>query len=184
MHGLLADITHEFRRHKVLADTALSAVREDDLVARPAPHVNSLAHIVKHLAGNLTSRWTNFLTSDGEKPTRNRDSEFVITAADTPALLQTAWEEGWAALFDTLEELAAAEASYESTAQAAHLFSHQITIRGEAQTVQQALLRGLDHVAYHTGQILYIVRLLAPDSPYQTIAPNRSAEHVASYRQT
>lgn len=169
-NDLLTDFIHEFRSHKTLADRAISALDDAAFFHRPAEQVNPIALIVKHLAGNLKSRWTDFLTTDGEKPTRNRDGEFVLTEQDTRAALLAAWEQGWQTLFDTLASLTPAD------------LDKQITIRGEAQSVYQALVRGLCHVAYHTGQIMYLARLGNADAPWLTIAPGKSQQHEADYR--
>src|SRR5438034_6748706 len=105
MSELVADIAFEFRRHKGWADKALAGLSDEAFFRRPGEHVNPPALIVKHLAGNLLSRWTDFLTTDGEKPSRDRDNEFVLTAADTRGSLTAAWERGWQVLFDTLSGL-------------------------------------------------------------------------------
>jgi uncharacterized damage-inducible protein DinB len=167
--GLVEDALLELRQYKTLADKALAGLDEAAFFRRPAEHVNPIALIVKHLAGNLTSRWTDFLTTDGEKPTRDRDSEFVLTPADTRASLLVAWDRGWQAVLSTVGSLTSAD------------LTREITIRGEKHTVQQALLRGLNHAAYHVGQILYLARLYAPDRPWLTIAPGKSREHRPGY---
>ena len=166
---MLADVRQEFRRHQRLAQEAMTQLDDTGFFLRPAPHVNAVALIVKHLGGNLRSRWTNFLTSDGEKPDRDRDREFVLTDADTRDHLTAAWQHGWAALWGTLESLSDGD------------LEQRVTIRGESHTVRQALLRGLTHVAYHTGQILYVVRLLRPESRWLTIAPDHSRNHPGDY---
>ncbi len=165
MNNLLADLTHEFRRHKALADRAMAQLDDEQFFHRPGEAVNPIALIVKHLAGNLASRWSDFLTTDGDKPSRNRDGEFRLTEQDTRANLLAAWERGWQTLFDTLAGLQASD------------LEKTVTIRGEAHTVVQALLRGATHAAYHTGQILYVVRLLRPDVVWLTIAPGQSRSH-------
>ncbi|MCI0639521.1 MAG: DUF1572 domain-containing protein [Gemmataceae bacterium] len=162
MPKLLADITHEFRRHKDQADRAIAALSDEQFFARPGAEVNPVALIVRHMAGNLRSRFRDFLTSDGEKPDRDRDNEFVLAETDTRDQLLAAWEAGWRILFETLASLKPDD------------FDKTITIRGESHTVRQALLRGATHVAYHTGQILYLARLLRPDSPWLTVAPGKS----------
>jgi hypothetical protein len=134
--------------------------------------VNPVALIIKHLAGNLLSRWTDFLNSDGDKPTRDRDDEFILGERDTRANLLAAWERAWGVLFNSVEQLGAAD------------LDRTVTIRGEKFTARQALLRGLTHAAYHTGQILYLVRLLRPDSTWLTIAPGESRNHEAGYRKS
>ena len=169
---MLADVMQEFRRHQRLAQQAIAQMDDTAFFQRPSPQVNPVALIVKHLAGNLRSRWTDFLTSDGEKPDRDRDREFVLTDADTRDQLLVAWQHGWAALWATLEGLS--NGDLEKT----------VTIRGEVFAVRQALLRGLTHVAYHTGQILYVVRLLRPESKWLTIAPGRSRNHPGNYLQS
>ncbi|MDX1945662.1 MAG: DinB family protein [Pirellulaceae bacterium] len=167
---LLADLGFELSRHKTLADRALAELSDEEFFARPAPVVNSPALIVKHLAGNLTSRWTDFLNTDGDKPTRDRDAEFVISPTDSRASLMAAWQRGWQALLDTVANLTEDD------------LDREITIRGEPHTVRQALLRGLTHAAYHVGQILYVARLLKPAATWQTIAPGQSRSHAADYR--
>jgi uncharacterized damage-inducible protein DinB len=170
MTELLQDLLHEFQRHKSLADRAMAALGDAEFFQRPTKDVNSIALVVKHLAGNLQSRWTDFLTSDGEKSTRNRDGEFAITPDDSRVNLIAAWERGWHALLATVQGLNSND------------LPKPMTIRGESHSVQQALLRGLTHVAYHTGQILYLTRLLRPDSPWLTIAPGQSRGQRGAYR--
>jgi uncharacterized damage-inducible protein DinB len=169
MDKLIADIEFEFRRHKGLAERALGQLDDNAFFRPPAEHVNSAAVIVKHLAGNLVSRFTDFLTSDGDKASRDRDGEFVITESDTRATLMAAWERGWQALSDTLAQLQLAD------------LNKSISIRGEAHTVQQALLRALTHTLYHVGQVTYIVRMLQPAGAWLTIAPGKSKEWKGSY---
>src|SRR3954470_20287796 len=101
MNAETSDLLHEFRRHKELADKALATLGDDAFFHRPGA-TNSMAIIVKHMAGNLASRWTDFLTTDGEKPTRDRDGEFVVGEQDTRARLLDAWEHGWKVLSDTV----------------------------------------------------------------------------------
>src|SRR5262245_44640124 len=167
--AFLDDVLLELRQYRTLADKAMADVDDAAFFRRPAEHVNPIALIVKHLAGNLLSRWTDFLTTDGEKPTRDRDAEFVLTAGDTRASLMAAWDRGWQAVLVTVSGLTPAD------------LTGEIMIRGEKHTVQQALLRGLNHAAYHVGQILYLARLLAPDRPWLTIPPGKSREHRAGY---
>ena len=170
MTEYLSDVLYEFRRHKELADRAIARMSDEAFFRQPGEAVNSVALVVKHLSGNLKSRWTDFLTTDGEKPTRNRDVEFAITAADTRTILMAAWEEGWRAVLGTVAGLTPAD------------LDKSIMIRGESHTVTQALLRGLTHAAYHVGQILYLARLLAPEGAWLTIAPGKSGERRGDYR--
>ena len=159
------DVAFSFRKQKQMAEQALGQLSDDAFFRPPAESCNSVAVIVKHLAGNLKSRWTDFRTSDGEKPWRDRDNEFVIGPVDTRERLLAAWEEGWAALFQALGSLTEGD----DTA--------RITIRGEAHTVLQAVHRALTHAAYHAGQILYVARLVQPDGwRWVTVPPGRSQE--------
>lgn len=169
MPDLIADVTHEFRKHKGYADKALAGMADDAFFHRPGELVNPVALVVKHLAGNLLSRWTDFLTTDGEKPTRDRDGEFALGPADTRPALTAAWERGWQALLGTLAGLTDAD------------LGKTVLIRGERHTVQQAILRGLDHAAYHVGQILYLARLLNPGGTWVTIPPGASRTHPSQY---
>jgi uncharacterized damage-inducible protein DinB len=170
MNDLLADLRHEYQRHKAMADRAMAELGDEEFFRRPGELVNPIALIVKHLAGNFASRWTDFLTTDGDKPTRDRDREFVLTDEDTRANLMAAWERGWRIFFDTLDGLTDAD------------LSATVTIRGEPHSALQALLRGATHLAYHTGQILYLARLLRPESTWQTIPPGQSRDARGAYR--
>jgi hypothetical protein len=170
MDDFLADVRFEFQRYKTVAERAMSQLDDAAFFRRPGEAVNPVALIVKHLAGNMASRWTDFRTTDGEKPTRDRDGEFLLTDEDTRQNLMAAWERGWTYLFNTLDGLTDAE------------LSATVTIRGEAHSVRQALLRGILHVAYHTGQVLYLVRLLRPDADWQTIPPGQSRGVPGGYR--
>ena len=172
MSNLIADIRFEFQRHKELAERAMGSLDDETFFRRPGEVVNPIALIVKHLAGNLQSRWSDFLTSDGDKPTRNRDQEFVITPQDTRANLMAQWEAGWSTLLGTIDQLR--ETDLDKT----------ITIRGEPHSARQALLRSLTHTIYHIGQILYLARWLRPDAKWLTIAPGQSKSHEAGYRKS
>ena len=121
----------------------MEQVQDEELVRVLDDEMNSIAVIVKHMAGNMRSRFTDFLTSDGEKPNRDRDSEFVDPPATRPELLAL-WEEGWRCLFSAIEPLSD------------HDLSRTVTIRGEAHSVMQAINRQLSHYAYHTGQIVML----------------------------
>jgi hypothetical protein len=139
-------VVREFKRLKSLGDGAISQVSAEQFFAVPGPGDNSIAVIVKHVGGNLVSRWTDFLTTDGEKPGRDRDTEFQVLADDTQEHLLGVWEKGWGALFSALEPLADAD------------LDRTITIRGEPLTVLQAINRQLAHYAYHVGQIVYVAK--------------------------
>ncbi|HWA87953.1 MAG TPA: DUF1572 family protein [Opitutus sp.] len=142
----LALAVREFRRLKKLSDDAMAQCPDDQFFAAPGPGDNSVAVLVKHMAGNLVSRFAHFLTSDGEKPDRDRDAEFEILPADTRASLTAAWERGWNLLFTELGALTDAD------------LGRTVTIRGEPLTVLQALNRQLMHYAYHAGQVVYVAK--------------------------
>ena len=134
-----------FRHYKGLAERAMAQVSDEELVAVLDGEMNSIAVIVKHMAGNMRSRWTDFLESDGEKPDRNRDAEFVDPPATRAGLLAM-WEEGWGCLWKALEPLSDAD------------LSRTVTIRGEAHSVMQAMNRQVAHYSYHCGQIVLLAK--------------------------
>ncbi|HVU35706.1 MAG TPA: DUF1572 family protein [Opitutaceae bacterium] len=142
----LQSAVREFRQLKSLGDRAIAQVSDDHFFAAPGPGDNSIAVMVKHVGGNLVSRWTDFLTSDGEKAGRNRDNEFEILPGDTREALLRQWEAGWAALFAALEPLGDAD------------LSRTVIVRREPLTVFQAINRQLTHYAYHVGQIVYVAK--------------------------
>jgi hypothetical protein len=139
-----------FRANKGWADRAIAQLSDEKLHVALDPNTNCVAVIMKHVAGNLLSRWTDFLTSDGEKPWRNRDDEFVDTLASRDALLAY-WESGWQRLFDTLAALSPDD------------LGETVTIRGEPHSVPTAIQRSLAHCGYHVGQIILVARILAGD---------------------
>ena len=168
----LDDVTHSIRKHKVMAERAFGQLDDGAFFQKPAAECNSVAVVVKHLAGNLTARWTDFLTTDGEKPWRDRDAEFVIAPEDTRANLLAAWEKGFQALLQTLETLQEGD------------FTKQVMIRGEPHTVAQAIQRSLTHTVYHIGQIIYIAKMLkTADWQWITIPPGQSKQHSKPYLQ-
>jgi hypothetical protein len=142
----LEDAVAQFRGLKRLADRALWQVDDAQFFAQLDAESNSLALIVKHVAGNLISRWTDFLTADGEKPGRRRDSEFLIEPGDTRAALMERWETGWQRLFDALAPLTPDD------------LMRTVRIRGEEHTVVQAVNRQLTHYADHVGQIVFLAK--------------------------
>jgi hypothetical protein len=165
----LTDIQFSFRKHKDLAEQAVRQVNDTAFFHKPGEHSNSIALIIKHVAGNLASRWTDFLTSDGEKPWRDRDSEFVLCSDDTRTNLLAAWEGAWTILMQTLAGLREDD------------LAKTVTIRGEEHGVLQALHRSLTHTAYHVGQIVYLARLLTTeDWQWLTIPPGQSRQHRAA----
>jgi hypothetical protein len=140
----LDEVRRSFRGYKRLADGGLIQLTDQEFFQLPDPESNCAAQIVKHVAGNLRSRWLDFLTTDGEKPDRNRDQEFVLTESDTRADLMARWGESFTIVFDTVASLKPAD------------FVKTVTIRGEPHTILQAINRSLMHTAYHVGQILYV----------------------------
>ena len=160
----LKDTADLFRYYKRLGDRAMQQTPDEGLFATLDAESNSIAIIVKHLSGNMRSRWTDFLTSDGEKPDRNRDSEFEAPPATRIGLLDM-WEAGWKLVFDSLAHLTEAD------------LGRTIPIRGEAHSVMQAINRQLTHYAYHVGQIVYLAKHFAgPDWNALTIPRRKSAE--------
>ena len=160
----LEDSLTLFRYYKKLAERAMEQITDEQLFAMLDEEANSIAIVVKHMAGNMRSRWTDFLTADGEKPDRDRDSEFVNPPA-TRATLLDVWEDGWTRVFRALEPLSDAD------------LTRTVTIRGEAHSVMQAVNRQLAHYAYHVGQIVMLAKHFAHDRWQSLSVPrNRSGE--------
>jgi hypothetical protein len=143
---LLAEALHGFRKYRELGERAMAQLEEDALFHSLDAESNSIAVIVKHLRGNMLSRWTDFLTTDGEKPDRGRDEEFEIREARARAEVEAWWAEGWAAVFDAVESLRPTD------------LERVVTIRGEPHSVLQAIHRQLLHYAYHVGQIVLLAK--------------------------
>ena len=163
----LKDSSDLFRYYKRLADNAIAQAPDPGLFAVLDAESNSIATIVKHLAGNMRSRWTDLLTTDGEKPDRNRDSEFETPPA-TREELTAMWEGGWKCLFDALGTLIESE------------LGRTITIRGEPHSVMQAINRQMGHYAYHVGQIVHLAKHYAGSNwKALTVPRGKSAEHNA-----
>ena len=160
----LEDSLTLFRYYKGLAERAMAQVGDDQLSAVLDNEMNSIAVIVKHMAGNMRSRWTDFLTSDGEKPSRDRDAEFADPPVTREALVAL-WEDGWQCLFEALEPLSDQD------------LSRTITIRGEVHSVMQAINRQVAHYSYHCGQIVFLAKHFKADQWNSlTIPRSRSAE--------
>jgi hypothetical protein len=160
----LKDSLALFRYYKTLAERAMAQISDEHLFTTLDSENNSIALIVKHMVGNMRSRWTNFLTTDGEKPDRDRDSEFVDPPATREALM-TLWDQGWTYVFTALEAISDDD------------MGRTVMIRSEAHSVMQAISRQVAHYAYHCGQIV----LLAKHHPREewkalTIPRGRSAE--------
>ncbi|MFL6332665.1 MAG: DUF1572 family protein [Pyrinomonadaceae bacterium] len=152
----LKDAVRVFRGQKKLADGAIAQVSDEEFFRTIDAESNSIALIMKHMAGNMRSRWTDFLTSDGEKPDRHRDSEFVVEGEDRRAL-EERWEAGWRTVFDALESLRPEE------------IDRAVTIRGEPHTVVEAINRQLSHYGQHTGQIVFLAKHLK-SSDWKTLS--------------
>jgi uncharacterized damage-inducible protein DinB len=150
------DSTTIFRYYKKLIERAIQQLTDEQLFAVLDGEMNSIAVIVKHMAGNMRSRWTDFLTSDGEKPGRDRDEEFSQPPPTREALLQI-WEDGWQRLLGTLESLTDAD------------LGRTITIRGEPHSVMQAINRQVAHYSYHCGQIVFLAKHLSGER-WQTLS--------------
>ncbi len=162
------DALGALRAYKKLAEKALAQLKDEEFFVTLDNESNSVAVVMKHMAGNMLSRWTDFLTSDGEKPNRNRDMEFVIEAQTTKDDVIAYWERGWKCVLDAVEPLAPDD------------FTKTVTIRGEEHTVVEALNRQLMHYAYHIGQIVYLAKhFRATDWNSLSIPRNRSAEFNA-----
>lgn len=159
----LSAIINAFEANKRLGDRAVEQVPDDKLHTALDENTNSIAVIMKHIAGNLASRWTDFLATDGEKPWRNRDDEFVDSLRSRAELLK-AWERGWACLLTTLKSLK--QEDLEQT----------VLIRGEPHSVPLALERSLGHTCYHIGQIVQVARILAGEKWTTLTIPRGDSE--------
>lgn len=162
MANVLAELVWQLRRNKELAERALAQVDDAGFFTAAGGEDNSIALIVKHLAGNLRSRWRDFLVSDGEKPDRNRDAEFEVLPGDSRSALMKQWEAGWRELFGALEPLTDAD------------LDRTVTIRGEPLSVLQAVVRQVAHYAYHVGQIVLLAKHHAGDR-WQSLSIPRGA---------
>ena len=162
------DALSSLRAYKKLADKAIAQLKDEELFVTLDEEANSVAVIMKHMAGNMFSRWTDFLTSDGEKPNRNRDMEFVIEPQTTKDAVIDYWERGWACVFNALEPLRPED------------FEKTVKIRGEAHTIVQAINRQLAHYSYHVGQIVFLAKhFRSANWQSLSIPRNRSADFNA-----
>jgi hypothetical protein len=161
----LQDIARAFRNYQTLGERAMAQVADDDLHTLLDPDANSIAIIVKHVGGNLRSRFTDFLTSDGEKPTRNRDDEFEMPEQASRAEMMRWWESGWAAVLGAIDSLTPDD------------LGRTVHIRGEAFLVVEALSRSVTHTAYHVGEIVFLAKHLAgPRWTSLSVPKGRSAK--------
>lgn len=163
----LESVRKQFLYYKTIAERAMAQLNDAELCWQYNEESNSIANIVKHLRGNMLSRWTDFMTTDGEKPWRERDAEFENDQPDR-ATIMAWWEAGWQCLFDALDSLTAAD------------LGKIIYIRNEGHTVLEAINRQLAHYPYHVGQIVYLAKM-AQNDRWQTlsIARNRSNDFNA-----
>jgi len=161
----LEEARRQMRGHKRMGEGAMSQLRDDDFFLTLDPESNSVAILVKHLAGNMRSRFTDFLTSDGEKPDRFRDREFEVTGATTQAEVMKWWDAGWACVLGAIEALKPEDVM------------RTVTIRGEPHTVLQAINRQIAHYAVHVGQIVFLAKhLRSSEWKTLTIPRGRSEE--------
>jgi hypothetical protein len=144
----LDEARRQFRGHKRMGEAAMAQLRDEDFFVTIDPESNSIAILVKHLAGNMRSRFTDFLTSDGEKPDRFRDHEFEITSGTTRAEVMKWWEEGWNCVFAAIESMKPEDVT------------RTVSIRGEAHTALQAINRQIAHYAQHIGQMVFLAKHL------------------------
>src|SRR5438128_5677240 len=161
----LDDALFTFRYYKQLAERAFAQINDEDFFRIIDDESNSIAVNMKHMAGNMLSRWTDFLTTDGEKPERNRDIEFVMFSGTTKDDMIAYWDQGWKCVFDAVEPLKPED------------LMRTVRIRGQDHTVVQAINRQLAHYAYHVGQIVYLAKhFKASDWQSLSVPKNKSAE--------
>jgi len=153
----LDEARRQFRGHKRMGEGAMAQLRDEDFFVTLDPESNSVAILVKHLAGNMRSRFTDFLTSDGEKPDRFRDQEFELNSATTRADVMKWWEEGWSRVFAAIDALKPEDVT------------RTVTIRGEPHTVLQAINRQIAHYAQHIGQMVFLAKHLR-SSDWKTLS--------------
>lgn len=166
----LEDSIALFRYYKQLAERAIAQVTEEQMHAFLDEEANSMAIVMQHMAGNMRSRWTDLLTSDGEKPWRDRDSEFAAPPQSRNAMMEL-WEDGWTCLFQSLTSLCEAD------------LARKITIRGEPHSVMQAINRQMAHYGYHCGQIVLLAKHFQHESWQPlTVPKGKSAEFNAKVR--
>ncbi|MCK7591151.1 DUF1572 domain-containing protein [Subsaxibacter sp. CAU 1640] len=166
-NAYISGVLKQFNYYKSLGDKTFEQLSFEDMNYQPNHDSNSISIIVKHMVGNMLSRWTNFLTEDGEKPWRNRDEEFESTYTTKEELLQE-WEKGWKCLFDAIAPLSDDD------------LNTIVYIRNEGHTVAEAIFRQLGHYPYHVGQITYIGKLLKGDA-WQSLSIPKGASK--SYNQ-
>lgn len=164
----LTSLKFEFDRLKSLAENGLIQITDDDFLTSAKAGSNSVAIIVKHIGGNLKSRFSDFLITDGEKPDRDRDREFEILSTDSRDSIMLSWQAGWTILTDTLNSLKPDD------------LSQTVLIRGEKHTVVQAVNRSLTHIAYHVGQIIWLCQQIAGENWKTLSVPRGESGEAAS----
>jgi hypothetical protein len=163
----LDDALRQLHGLKKQAEKAIAQVDDEAFFARLDPEANSIGLVMKHMAGNMRSRWTDFLTSDGEKPDRERDREFEDEAGESRAAVMAAWEEGWQRTFGAIEPLAPAD------------LERRVVIRGEPHTVLEAIDRQVTHYAAHVGQIVLLAKHYAGSRWHSLSIPRGQSKQFA-----
>jgi len=167
----LDDALRRFRDYKKLAERAFAQISDEEFFRPLDEESNSIAINMKHIAGNMISRWTDFLTTDGEKPERNRDLEFVMLPETSKNDMLAYWERGWQCVFEAVEPLKPED------------LMRTIRVRGQDHTVVQAINRQLAHYAYHVGQIVFLAKHFKSGEWQSLSVPkNRSAEFTAQFQ--
>ncbi len=164
----LEEAFRQMRGHKRLSEGAIAQLSDEELFRVLDPESNSVAILMKHMAGNMRSRFTDFLTTDGEKPSRHRDQEFIIDASTTRADVMRHWEDGWNIVFNTLQSLKPEDVM------------KTVTVRGEPHTVLQAINRQIAHYAHHSGQILFLAKHLRSTNWKTLSVPRGKSEELNS----
>ena len=160
----LTSVKKQFAYYKSLGEKTFEQLTDEQLYWQYNPESNSIAMIVKHMAGNMISRWTDIFTTDGEKPTRNREAEFTPSTPTRQTITET-WEQGWQCLFDTLDKLTADD------------LDKIIYIRNQGHTVMEAINRQLAHYPYHVGQIVFLGKMLCDENWHSLSIPRGQSEN-------
>lgn len=168
--AFLEDAIRQFHGQKKLVERAIAQIPDPALFSALDEHSNSIAVLIRHMSGNMISRWTDFLVSDGEKPNRNRDSEFEVAAGETRQSLLARWEIGWQRLFEAVGALSPED------------LTREVRIRGEPHGVVKAINRQLTHYAYHAGQIVFLAKHHAGSAWVSLSIPRGESEQFNASR--